>query len=447
MSELLVNSAPSKEFFIKMITKDVTVESCILDLIDNSIDSHKKQKGGQESKIWIDYSLEEDYFSICDNCGGMSKEIAQYVAFKFGNEGKRDSGGLGMYGIGMKRSIFKIGEDFTVYSKTENDSFKVFMDQKEWLQLKDGDEDIWKFYYEDIENSFDNGVHIRIEKLSASLKEYLSRATNIDKLTKKIGSAYRELLSKNISIEINGNSVEYISEILYESDFLKTYVETISNIPGMKIKIVAGIGEPKPKLAGWNIISNGRVIIENNRDELTGWEAEYNTEDEDNIDEILTQRVVPAYHNDFARFRGYVFLNSDDSNLLPLNTTKDGIDEQHKIYRFIYKEMVKILRLMLPKIRELVQVSRSLKSEGKVTPENDFTPKNLMDFYTIESSKFKLEMSEYKAVDTMKNIPMYIPSRRVDFLKDFFDVKTNRELGDNILRFLLERIDLQDEQL
>lgn len=446
MSELLVNSAPSKDFFIKMITKDVTVESCILDLIDNSIDSHKKQKNGMPSTIKISFSLEEDVFSICDDCGGMSKVIAQEVAFKFGNEGKRNSGVLGMYGIGMKRSIFKIGEDFVVYSKTNEDSFKVFMNQEEWLKLKKEGEEVWKFYYEDCENEFDNGVYIVVKKLSSSLREYLSRPINIDKLRRKIGSAYRDLLSKNIRIEINGEPVEYISEVLYEADFLKTYVKTIHSIPGMKIKIIAGIGDPKPKQAGWNIISNGRVIIESNRDELTGWDAEYDAE-EDDVDEVLSQRTVPAYHNDFARFRGFVFLYSDDSNLLPLNTTKDGIDEQHKIYRFIFKEMNDALRIILPKLREFIQVSRELKNADKVAPEAFFVAKSVSDYYSQENSKFKFEVSEYKASDTIKNISMRIPAKRVEFLKDFFDVKTNKELGEKILNFLIERIDLQDEQL
>lgn len=44
MNNLLVDSSPSKEFFLNMIIKDVTVESSILDLIDNSIDAYKRKK-------------------------------------------------------------------------------------------------------------------------------------------------------------------------------------------------------------------------------------------------------------------------------------------------------------------------------------------------------------------------------------------------------------------
>lgn len=440
MGSLLVDSSPSKKFFLDMITKDVSVESCIMDLIDNSIDAHKRLKQGKESTINIQYSIEEDFFSICDDCGGMSKLTAQEKAFKFGNQEQRHSNTLGMYGIGMKRSIFKIGKDFVVESKTDQDSFKVYMTQKEWLEL----EDVWKFYYEDVEYDFNNGVHIFISSLSDSLKEFLSRKVNIDNLRKKIGSAYRELLAKDITIVLNDRKIESVSEIFYECDFMKTLVKTIAT-PGVDIKIIAGIGSPNPKDAGWNIVSNGRVIIEKNRTELTGWEMQYNSEEDDDIDEVLDKKKVPAYHNDFARFRGYVFLTSDDANLLPLNTTKDGIDEQHKIYRLILKEMIDVLKLMLPKIRELMKVTRICKSEMKETPESTFVQISMFELLELETNQFKLELSEFASSDKIKSVPVYLPAKMLDRLKTFFEVKSNRELGDELLTFVLERIDIQDE--
>ena len=65
-----------------------------------------------------------------------------------------------MYGIGMKRSIFKIGSDFEVQSKTDSDSFIVYMNKDEWLTLIDPmtKEDIWKFYIEDRDYEFEPGV-------------------------------------------------------------------------------------------------------------------------------------------------------------------------------------------------------------------------------------------------------------------------------------------------
>ncbi|WP_202949120.1 hypothetical protein [Halomonas sp. KM-1] len=38
---------PTKSFFVKMLTRDITLEDCILDLIDNSVDGAWKSEGSQ----------------------------------------------------------------------------------------------------------------------------------------------------------------------------------------------------------------------------------------------------------------------------------------------------------------------------------------------------------------------------------------------------------------
>ena len=357
-NNLIVNSSPSKTFFIDMITKDVSVESAILDLIDNAIDSHKKhKKRGEKSKIQITLDLKNDYFSIEDNCGGMTKEDAVNKAFKFGNNESRSAGALGMYGIGMKRSIFKIGSDFEVQSKTDSDSFIVYMNKDEWLTLIDPmtKEDIWKFYIEDRDYEFEPGVRIHISNLSEALKTYLKWAKNISDLKEKIASAYRDILNQDVIIQLNGEIVVYTHETLYESTFIRSYVRSY-DIRDLKIKIIAGMGTASPKEAGWNVVCNGRTIIERDRSELTGWETSYSSEDEGDLDFKLvnSEKTLPAFHNDFARFRGYVYIISDDANELPLNTTKDGIDKQHPIYEFIYSEMVNIMHKMLPDRKSVV---------------------------------------------------------------------------------------------
>lgn len=37
---------PTKEFFVSMLTRDISIEDCILDLIDNSVDAAWESEGG-----------------------------------------------------------------------------------------------------------------------------------------------------------------------------------------------------------------------------------------------------------------------------------------------------------------------------------------------------------------------------------------------------------------
>lgn len=446
MSNLLVNSSPSKEFFLNMITKDVTVESCILDLIDNSIDSHKRKKVGKVSKIDIEFSIEEDYFAITDNCGGMSKEDAKNKAFRFGNNEIRKNGALGMYGIGMKRSIFKIGRDFVVESKTEVDSFKVYMTRDEWIELKnsEGDE-AWKFYLDDCDFDMECGVAIKIRGLSDSLKSYLKWTKNIENLKTKIASSYRDAIKNDVSIRVNGESIIYADEALYESPLLQPYVNTFI-LKDANIRVIAGVGDPAPKEAGWNIVCNGRTVIERDRTELTGWESNYSIEDDEDLDAVLSDgsKSIPAFHNDFARFRGYVYIDAEDANKLPLNTTKDGIDRQHPIYEFIFKEMIIVMKKVLPALRKLQEVNRECKAESKVSPITEFSKKSLISLSQQSKNKFVLDLENYKASDKIKSVPMYVNEKELIKLKRFFEVNTNKELGEKMYNFVLERV-LLDE--
>lgn len=441
MSNLLVDSSPSKLFFINMITKDVTVESCILDLIDNSIDAHKRKKR-EKSEINIDFSLSDDYFSIKDNCGGMTKDIAEKKAFKFGNNEIRTSNALGMYGIGMKRSIFKIGEDFVVNSKTDDESFKVFMNIDEWMEM----EDEWKFHLDDCQLDIEPGVEVYIKRLTESFKAYLKWGKNIESLQKKIAMSYKELINSELTINVNGEKVIYFDDTLYESSILKTYVKTI-NLPKASIKIIAGLGDAAPKDAGWNIVCNGRTVIGKDKSDLTGWESEYTLEEEDNnIDELLKKggKAIPAFHNDFARFRGYIYIDASDANELPLNTTKDGIDQQHPIYELIYGEMIDAMRKILPQMRKLQEIIRECKKDGMTPPSEEFQPLKLDALYKETSKSFELKLDNYKPTAKKKSIPMYINESEVEKLKRYFEASTNKDLGLKMLEFITDRIDLDE---
>jgi hypothetical protein len=113
--ELTTNKAsanPTKTFFVKMITRDILLEDCILDLIDNSVDGAWRSEGSRPmgltqdtdlSKYTISMKLSPDSFTILDNCGGMTLDDAVNHAFSFGRRvtEEHDEYSIGVYGIGM----------------------------------------------------------------------------------------------------------------------------------------------------------------------------------------------------------------------------------------------------------------------------------------------------------------------------------------------------------
>ena len=47
---LAVKAAPHKRFFIDMITRDISLDACVLDLIDNSVDGATRATEGKPNK-------------------------------------------------------------------------------------------------------------------------------------------------------------------------------------------------------------------------------------------------------------------------------------------------------------------------------------------------------------------------------------------------------------
>ena len=127
-------ASPTKQFFVSMLTRDIELRDALLDLLDNCVDGILRSAKPDQSvaKPYAGFQatiiMAKDHFQILDNCGGIPIETAKKYAFAMGKpEGANDEGTsatVGMYGIGMKRAIFKLGKDALVESWND-DGFTV----------------------------------------------------------------------------------------------------------------------------------------------------------------------------------------------------------------------------------------------------------------------------------------------------------------------------------
>src|SRR5438552_15423197 len=90
---------PARRFFISLITRDITLEDAILDLIDNSTNCALRtleydvgrieslisnKESGPTHALSIELFLNIDKFLIQDTCGGISVEAARTQIIRFG---------------------------------------------------------------------------------------------------------------------------------------------------------------------------------------------------------------------------------------------------------------------------------------------------------------------------------------------------------------------------
>src|SRR5438094_1037810 len=91
----------AKRFFIALITRDITLEDAILDLIDNSVNCALREFHFDSGRIGsliaganvqsselrdISIHLTDKRFEITDSCGGIDVESARRDMFRFGRD-------------------------------------------------------------------------------------------------------------------------------------------------------------------------------------------------------------------------------------------------------------------------------------------------------------------------------------------------------------------------
>lgn len=350
-----IDAEPTKTFFVDMLTRDIPLEQAVLDLVDNSVDGAKALKSDGASPFEgrvVRISFNKDEFRIFDNCGGFDTRAATEYAFRFGRPaGTRTTPhSIGQFGVGMKRALFKFGDSFSVRSATKNDCWAVQVHVPTW----EG-EDGWFFPMTDFvpdENlSMENpGTEIVVTDLRPEVGLRFTTKLFENAILGLIKSKHRQFIAGGLSISVNGNYVDATSLYLLVSDDAKFRpgtdewrVEEESKAP-VDVRIVVGVGPSSPREAGWYVVCNGRVILEGDRRRETGWGL---------VEDQTNSVVMPSFHNQFARFRGIVTFDSDDSARVPWNTTKTDVDQDNPVWRTTFGRMMEMMRPVISFLNDL----------------------------------------------------------------------------------------------
>ncbi len=202
----VINGSPTKEFFISMLVKDITLRDAIGDLIDNSVDGAKRSAPNSSdlSSFWIKINADKTKFELKDNCGGIECNVARDYAFRFGrpNDYKLDANSIGQFGIGMKRAFFKIGEEIHILSVAKNSEFEMHIDVPRW---KDSFKD-WNFAFDsfnetNISNTIDKTqISIVVSKLSDDSIQSFENETFYNALKNEISKEHLYALNRGLSI-------------------------------------------------------------------------------------------------------------------------------------------------------------------------------------------------------------------------------------------------------
>lgn len=387
---------PEKSLFLEMFTRDLRLEDCILDLVDNSIDGLIKSRGIDVSEALIPVASSESeetiepspppaninitcnsrMFKIEDNCGGISVEDATKEVFKFGHSKDARPGQLGVYGIGLKRAIFKIGKLITIVSKTVEDGFRMNIDVPNW-----SDNTSWNLPFEVTEGTGDlteAGTSITIKSFSPEIAGRFNSGTFETNLKGMIARTYSLFLRKFVIVTFNGSEIEPNFAPLGSSDQANVAKEEFQD-RDVKVTIYVGLsardsdGRWKAADAGWYIACNGRLVVTADKDERTGWGG----------------GGMPTFVPKYRGFIGLVFFYSTNPLSLPWTTTKQGINQESLVFQRTRTRMAILGRPVLSFLDDMYSSSQDdIEKESQRLVAASVRPKDIRDLTNEPQVRF-----------------------------------------------------------
>lgn len=432
-------ASPTKAFFVRMLTRDIELQDAILDLLDNCLDGILRSgklatdAARPYSTFKATITMAPDHFIIEDNCGGIPIDTAKNYAFAMGRpDGAGDAtpATIGMYGIGMKRAIFKLGTNALVESRSDR-GFKVEI-TPEWMEA-----DAWEnlpIYELDESQLIGGGTKITVSELNVEATSALSDPDWIDSFRKLVSRHYSLIIAKGFQVSvgspdeikvgiepISGEPFRLLSaQAVDGGPAIAPYVYS-GTIEGVDVEIYAGLyrellspdeleAEEETRGtsddAGWTVACNDRVVIWKDKSRLTGW----------------GEATVPNYHGQFIAITGIVLLKSDDPRRLPLTTTKRGIDAASSVY-LTAKDLM----------REATKNLTAFTNKWKKFPEQRDTLYRNSTYVALPQLRAQTDLTSLKKIRNLATMNKFEPaypvptqektSERVSFLAEKSEIK------------------------
>lgn len=461
-NEEMISAHPAKAFFVRMLTRDIDLLDAILDLLDNCVDgiirstSKAPMVGDRpyESR-WANITLSSEQFSIEDNCGGISKKVARDYAFAMGRRSSQPevAGTVGIYGIGMKRAIFKMGRRSTITSHTGDDHWEVSISPA-WLDNEDNwDLPLRGMRDQNVPSQPVRGTRIVVQDLYNTVARQFGNSAFIEDLIKTISTHYALTMDKGFKVLVNGREIitKPLTLLFSVQSGLRPYVYK-GTIDGVEIDLVVGFYTRMPSQdevdqeqfaihradeAGWTVSCNDRVVVYKDKSILTGW----------------GEATVPRYHNQYIAISGLVQFRSKEPAKLPMNTTKRGIDGSSQVYlevKQFMREGMKIFTDYTNRWKGDKEKEKVISGEAKPEPITTIVQKiPSTDWSSVAINRVEVGQ---KYRPQLPSPPVDAQTKRISFVRSSDEIRkvsmylfenhdtSMSEVGNGCFDFVLRRI-------
>jgi hypothetical protein len=288
------------------------------------------------------------------------------------------------------------------------------------------------------------GTDIHVKKLHDTIADDLSDETVLSELRDSLHERHLLSLSRGLKIELNGSAIRVEAPLMLATKSIEPAYRRLHLNGGepIRVEFLCGVRDGPSREAGWSVFLNDRMVLSKNTESVTGWGD-------------MDEGRIPRYHNQYGRFRGYVFMTCSDTSRLPWDTTKTGLDEDQPEYRQVEREMISQMEPVIRFLDDVAKETAHLQTngeEGPLLPALEAEEKTLFKIvadlpgsrHKTFSRPFKRPQRKFvdKPTQNEQSIQFRRPKDEIATLKKFFEVTSGKAAGEEAWEFVFEVEDL-----
>lgn len=363
---VLVNFGMERRYVFDVLTSDISTADSLLDLIDNSIDAARRDIGVTKqlasitglpesyAGYFIDIQISPEQVEIRDNCQGMEEHLLADKAFRLGAR-HTQSYSIGIYGVGLIRAFWKLGNTGSLSTDTGAESFKLTFSKH---QIQDTETPLIP-----AERGPTSGKKANILVISDITEDAFLDVADpewVNFFREKVRRVFGLCIRKGLSIEINGVPVPEFGPRLRPDVKALSAKRRLHTSEGVLVQIETGVHEQylfagelghsadKNKLLtkefGWYVVCNDRIVLIADLSQKVGW--------------------TNIWHSEYNGFVGWAHFISSEPKLLPWDSKKTDISLEKRAQREIAPTLKEYADLYRQQNRHFRYVDATNGAEG-----------------------------------------------------------------------------------
>jgi hypothetical protein len=182
----VLNAVPSKRIY-RSIIADYGLETAIAELIDNVLDSRKRNQLRRQTKVKLRFDLEDQSITIADDAGGIAEADLSKLISPGASLDAGEGSTIGVFGVGSKRAVVALAKDIKIASRCGNAGRTLELDYDDsWLSSED-----WDLPYYQVDSLSEGTTMITLSRLRFRIEE-----ADVTALAKYLGCIYGRFIDK-----------------------------------------------------------------------------------------------------------------------------------------------------------------------------------------------------------------------------------------------------------